>query len=132
VTKVVTGGASADLFHASQLQVTVETQLALGGGSNMVQIDDSHFKNFKLDSSGSNTRVEIESGAADGTGTQFDGATVIKIGGGAQLVFSPLGTSDQTVFNGNLNINAGAPNAKWRRQNVVFPKQPVLKNVEIV
>src|SRR5262249_15446282 len=127
----VTGGTSADLFEALQLQVTGETQLALGGGANAVKIDDSQFSNFKLDSSGAGTRVAIEAGTADGVGTQFNGSTVMQLGGGAELVFSPLTASDQTTFK-NLNINAGNPNAKWRRQNVVFAKPPVVHNVDVI
>jgi len=128
---MVTGGASADLFQAFKLVVTVETQLSLGGGANAVQIDDSHFKNFKLQSSGNGTSIRIEAGAADGTSTQFDGAVVFQLDGSAQLYFSPLSTSDQTVFGGNLNINAGSPNARWHRQNVTFAHGPTLKNVDI-
>ncbi len=128
----VTGGTSADLFEASQLQVSGNTQLELGGGANTVRIDESQFNNFKLDSTGAGARILIETGAAEGTGTVFNGSTVMQLGGGAVLTFSPLSTSDPTTFNGNLNINAGTPNAKWHRQNVVFAKQPVLHNVTIV
>jgi hypothetical protein len=128
----VTGGTSADLFEASQLQVTGNTQLELGSGANTVRIDESQFNNFKLDSTGTGARILIETGAADGSGTVFNGSTVMQLGAGAQLTFSPLSTSDATTFNGNLNINAGTPNAKWHRQNVVFAKQPELHNVTIV
>jgi hypothetical protein len=97
-----------------------------------VKIDESQFNNFKLDSSGAGARILIETGAAEGTGTVFNGSTVMQLGAGAQLTFSPLSTSDPTTFNGNLNINAGTPNAKWHRQNVVFAHQPTLHNVTIV
>jgi hypothetical protein len=129
---IVVGGASADLFQASNLHVTGTTLLLLGGGANSVQIDDSHLNNFVLWSTGSGTRVDIEAGATDGIGTQFDGIALFVLGGGAQLNFSPLGTSDQTTFGGSLIILAGSPHAVLTRQNVVFARPPFLFNVDVV
>jgi hypothetical protein len=127
---IVVGGTS-DLFQASNLHVTGSTLLLLGGGANAVQIDDSHLNNFVLFSSGSGTRVDIEAGAADGIGTQFDGVALFVVGGGAQFNFSPLATSDQTVFHGSLIILAGSPHALLTRQNVVFARTPFLFNVDV-
>jgi hypothetical protein len=129
---MVTGGSSADLFQASHLRVTGETQLALGGGANSVEIDDSHFKGFRLQSTGTGAIIRIEAGTADGIGTQFDGNVNLQLGGGAQLYFSQNSDSDPTTFKGNLNINAGSPNAKWHRQNVTFAHKSTLNHVDIV
>jgi hypothetical protein len=128
----VTGGASADSFQALHLRVTGETRLALGGGANSVDIDDSHFNNFKLQSTGTGAIIRIEAGTADGTGTQFDGNVNMQLGGGAQFYFSQNSDSDQTTFGGNLTINAGTPNAKWHRQNVTFAHKPKLTHVDVV
>jgi hypothetical protein len=124
-------GGTSDLFQASNLHVTGSTLLLLGGGANAVQIDDSHLNNFALFSSGTGTRVDIEAGAADGIGTQFDGVALFVVGGGAQLNFSPLASSDQTVFRGSLIILAGSPHALLTRQNVVFARTPFLFNVDV-
>jgi hypothetical protein len=130
---MVTGGTSAtDHVQAFGLHVTGETQLVLGGGSNAVQIDDSQFNNFKLQSSGFGTVIQIEAGAPDGINTQFDGSVVFQLGGGAQLFISPNSDSDRTIFNGNVNINGGSVNAQSYVQNVKFARQPTLKNVDIV
>src|SRR5262249_14005849 len=128
----VTSGAAADLFQATHLRVTGETRLALGGGPNAVEIDDSHFNNFKLQSSGTGAIVRIEAGTSDGTGTQFDGNVNLQLRGGAQLYFSQTSDSDQTTFGGNLTITAGSPNAKWHRQNVTFAHKPKSTHVDIV
>lgn len=129
----VTGGAAdGDHFRASGLRVTNETQLALGGGLNRVKINNSRFRNFQLISTGNGTVVRIETGRADGAGTQFDGPTHFQLGAGARLIFSPLAKSDQTVFWGNLVITAGTPDAAWRYANVRFAKRPTLVNVDVV
>lgn len=126
------GGSASDIFRASGLRVSNETQLALGGGANRVAINDSRFKNFKLVSSGSGTIVRIEAGRSDGTNTQFDGAALFLLGDGADITFSPLDKSDRTIFNSNLLISAGATDALWRYANVRFARRPILNNVEIV
>jgi hypothetical protein len=127
----VFGGAGADTFQAFNLHVAWNTLLSLGGGTNAVQIDDSHLNDFVLLSSGSGTKVDIEAGAADGIGTQIDGIALLVLGGGAQLNFSPLATSDRTTFGGNLIILAGVPHAVLTRQNVVFTRTPFLFNVDV-
>ena len=124
-------GGTSDLFQACNLHVTGSTLLLLGGGVNAVQIDDSHLSDFALFSSGSGTRVDIEAGAADGIGTQFDGVALFVVGGGAQFNVSPLATSDQTAFRGSLIILAGSPHALLTRQNVVFARTPFLFNVDV-
>ena len=129
---MVNGGGADDLFRASNLNVTGETQLALGSGANTVSIDNSHFNNFKLQSSGGGTIVRIEAGQADGNGTQFDGVALFQVGGGAKLSFSPQTNSDRTSFRGSLTIIASAPDATWLRQNVTLAHTPNLHNVDVV
>jgi hypothetical protein len=131
MSSLIMVGGTCDLFQACNLHVTGSTLLLLGGGANAVQIDDSHLNNFVLFSSGSGTRVDVEAGAADGIGTQFDGVALFVVGGGAQLNVSPLATSDQTVFRGSLIILAGNPHALLTRQNVVFARTPFLFNVDV-
>lgn len=130
---IVTGGsADGDHFHAIGLRVTGDTLLALGGGLNVVKINDCRFKTFKLHSSGWGTIVRIEAGRGDGIGTQFDGTAQFELGGGARLTFSPLAKSDRTVFNGKLIITAESPDAAWRLRNVRFAQRPTLVNVDVV
>jgi sporulation-control protein spo0M len=128
----VKGGGSADVFRASGLVVSNDTQLNFGDGTNKVAIDGSQFKNFKLQSKGSGTIVRIEAGKSDGDSTEFDGNVELNLGAGAQLSFSPNSGSDETVFNGNLNISGGSPDATWKYDNVSFAKSPTLHNVDIV
>jgi hypothetical protein len=131
--KVTAGSTAGNLVQAQGLHVTGSTSLTLGSGTgDSVQINDSHFNAFTLSAAGSAASVQIENGAADGTGTQFDGAVSITLGGSAQLTFSPLAGSDQTKFSSSVTITAVAPNALFHRQNVVFVKPPKLTHVTIV
>lgn len=128
---LVTGGAEADRFRAIGLVVRTETNLALGGGANVVRIDDSSFRNFKVQSKGSGTAIRIELGVGNGIDTQFDGTTVFVLGDHSRLRFSPLAKSDQTIFAGNLNISAKSPIVAWYRENVLFARRAVLNDREI-
>jgi hypothetical protein len=56
----------------------------------------------------------------------------MQLGGGAQITTSPNAKSDKTIFNGNVSISAGSPNATWVRQNVSLAHSPTLKNVTVV
>lgn len=129
---VTASTTAADFVQLSGIRVSEETFLKLGGGANRVQIEDSTFENFKLQSRGLGSVVEIEAGQADGTKTRFNGTAMFVVGGDSEITMSPLATSDQTKFSGRLIICAGSPDATWTRTNVSLASRPQLYNVDVV
>jgi hypothetical protein len=131
---LVTVGASAaagNSFQAQGLNVSISTVINLGWGANdFVQINDSHFYVFVLYALGNAANVQIEAGAADGVGTQFDGPVTMVLGANAQIFISPLLSSDQTRFNSVVTIVGGIPKAILHRSSkAVFAFPPTLINV---
>ena len=129
---VIGSPSAADFVQLSGVRVSNDTRLKLGGGENLVQIADSRFDDFKLQSRGAGTVVQIEVGQGDGVNTHFNGGAVFVVGGDAEITISPNASSDKTIFNGRLIIFAGSPDATWTRQNVALANRPVLHNVDVV
>jgi len=131
--KVTGGAAGSDLFQGFGLHVTGATSLALGGGTNTVQIADSHFNGFAYTSTGPADNIQVETGIGNGSGTQFDGAVSLTLAGNAQIFVSPTLASDQTTFKGSVTIKAATPNALLTKSTqAIFVKVPKLTNVTIV
>ena len=101
--------------------------VALGAGAgDLVQINDSHFGPFTLSALGNAASVQIEAGAADGVGKQFDGPVAMALGANARLYFSPQPRSDPTRFNPSVTIAAAKPAATLHKGRwAIFLHPPI-------
>lgn len=105
----VTGGKNLnDAVDVSQSTVRGKLTVQLYAGLNSMRIVDSNFNQaVQFDSTGDNTRVEIEAGIPNGIGSNFQGTVTMNVGNAGQFLFSPLVQSDLTSFANTVTLKGG-------------------------